>query len=378
MPVAMRELVPLGASALRVSPVCLGSMTWGIQNNEVEAHEQINYALSRGINFIDTAETYPIPSSYPKWNPGDTETIIGRYFANHPHRRADIVLATKVAGYRSSTRVAANRCVPPSEPPFPSTRLDAPSILAACDASLRRLQTDYIDLYQLHWPDRYVPLWSQRAYQPHNERNAVHIRETLTALKQLLDAGKIRAWGLSNETTFGVCQFVQIADELAMPRPATIQNSFCLLDRRFEAELAEACAPSNFNIGLLPWSILAGGALSGKYLGKVASDGRPVDSSLDHCRMVKFSGFMERYINGASARATAKYAALASDVGMSLATLAQAFCNSRWYIPSSIIGATNMHQLKENIDAFDVHLSEDVLRRIDEIHNDNLDASVMA
>lgn len=366
----------LGSSDILVSHVCLGTMTFGIQNTEQQAHEQIDYAYSRGINFIDTAEIYPVPGSHPAWQPGRTEQYIGTYFANHPDRRKHFILATKVSGYNSSSKTVAYRSDPPLSKPYPPARHDRQSILSACDASLRRLHTDYIDLYQLHWPDRYVPVFGVRAYNPKFERDAVQIRDILLALKELLDQRKIRAYGLSNETTFGVTQFVHIADQLGMPRPATIQNSFCLLDRRFESELAEACAPSNFNVGLLPWSILGGGALSGKYLDKVDSNLNALDDSVNNCRLVKFPGYMHRYLNEPSTRATRQYAQIAKKHGMSLATLAQAFCRSRWFIPSSIVGATTIEQLKENIDAFEVDLSEQILQEIDAVHKQAKDPCI--
>lgn len=359
----------LGSSSLRVSDVCLGTMTWGVQNTEEDAHAQLDYAIGRGVNFLDTAEIYPVPSSAPNWHPGRSEEYIGTYLANHPSLREKLVIATKCMGFSQASSVPANRVrdVDSLEEQLP-TRHDKQSLRAACEGSLRRLQTDYIDLYQLHWPDRYVPLFEKRAYDPKMERDAVPIRETLEGLKELLDEGKIKAYGLSNETTFGVCQFVRIADELGMPRPATIQNAFCLLNRIFEGELAEACAPSNYNIGLLPWSILAGGTLTGKYNGKLDSQLDPIDKSLAKARFVLFKSFQSRFISPVALRETENYMALAKSKGMSVATLAQAFCKSRWYIPSSIIGATTLEQLKENIDAFDVELDKETLDQIDKIN----------
>lgn len=192
--------------------------------------------------------------------------------------------------------------------------------------------------------------------------------ETATALKELIDAGKIRAWGLSNETTWGVSQWIRISDELGLPRPASIQNQFCLLNRSFESELAEACAPSNGSIGLLPWSVLAGGVLSGKFLGKGLDD-----PSLKGTRMQRFPSFMARFLNPGAVAAVQKYAAVAKEADMSLATLAQAFCKTRWFIPSTIIGATSLEQLKQNIDAFEVELDEKTLAKLDQIHNECLD-----
>lgn len=354
-------------------------MTWGMQNTEEDAHAQIEYALSRGINFLDTAEMYPVPSSAPGHRPGRSEEYIGSWLKKHPERREDLVIATKITGYNPRSKTAANRKDGGFEGgDWPDARLSAVQVKEACEASLKRLDTSYIDLYQLHWPDRYVPSFGARTYIPELERESVPIKETLSALKELLKEGKIKAYGLSNETTFGVCEFVRIADELDMPRPATIQNPFCLLNRQFEAELAEACAPRNFNIGLLPWSILAGGLLSGKYNGKVDSALNTTDEALQNARFIKFKGFMGRFLNDTTLGVSEKYIKLAERKGISVATLAQAFCKSRWYIPSSIIGATTMEQLKENINAFDIDLDKETIAAIDEIHNSSKDLVVKA
>jgi len=354
--------VPLGNSGVDVTEVCLGTMTWGVQNTEEEAHEQLDYAVkTRGINFIDTAEMYPVPSSAEGWKPGRTEEYIGTWLEKNPEIRSKVVIATKVSGFNPNSETGGNRFTPPK--PKADCRLDAESVKMACDASLRRMRTDYIDLYQLHWPDRYVPGFGNNVYEPKNERpNTVPVRETVAALGELIRDGKIKHYGLSNETTFGVCEFVRAADELGVPRPVSIQNSFCMLHRSFETELAEACAPSNYNIGLLPWTPLAGGALSGKYMrGQKPEDGR----------LVKYPSFMQRYLNAPSQAATEKYEAIATEAGVSLATLALAWCRTRWYVSSTIIGATSMAQLRENIDAFDtekVTLSEEVLKKIDDVH----------
>lgn len=350
-------------------------MTWGVQNSEEEAHQQLDYAINeRGVNFIDTAEYYPVPPMAPGWKPGRTEEYIGTYLARHPDLRQKLIIATKVVGFAPNSAVVANRFPGKYENgEYPDGRLDQQSIREACDASLKRLQTDYIDLYQLHWPDRYVPLFGSYQYMIENERESIPFKETLLGLKSLLDAGKIRSYGLSNETTFGVAEIVRAADELGMPRPITIQNSFSLLDRRFETELAEACSPSHYNIGLLPWSILAGGTLSGKYLEKVDENGDSLDGSLDSARHVKWKNFMSRYHCKPAVAATAQYKMVADKAGISLATLAQAFCKTRFFIPSSIIGATSIEQLKENIDAFEVELSETTLAEIDRVHFSNKD-----
>ena len=365
----------LGNSNLMVSEVCIGTMTWGLQNTEQQAHQLLDYAISRGVKFLDTAETYPFPANAPGWKPGRSEEHIGRYLAKHPQIRSNLIIATKVSGFSPSSPAVANRHPDRTYDTanLPTARLDTQSIQEACDASLRRLCTDYIDLYQVHWPDRYVPIFGGRRYKPENERDSIPIRETLMGLKKLLDDGKIRAYGLSNETTFGVCEYVRLADELGMPRPASVQNAFCLLNRSFEWELAEACSPLNYNIGLLPWSILGGGALTGKYNGKLDADRNTGDDSLNSSRFVTFKDLMPRFSTDTALDLTAKYQRLAEDNGMSVATLAQAFCKSQWYIPSSIVGATRLEQLEENIDAFHVELSEDVLAAIDELHNSNKD-----
>lgn len=353
--------VPLGSSGVMVTEVCLGTMTWGVQNTEEQAHEQLDYAVKeRGVNFIDTAEMYPVPSSAPGWRPGVTEEFIGTWLAKNRDLRQELVIATKVSGFNPNSETGGNRFVPRKE--RADCRLDRDSVLTACDASLRRLQIEHIDLYQLHWPDRYCPGFGTAVYDPSKERDAVPIKETVAALGELIAVGKIKHYGLSNETTYGVCEFVRAADELGVARPVSIQNSFCLLHRSFETELAEACAPSHYNIGLLPWTPLAGGALSGKYLGGA----KPAEG-----RLVKYPKFMQRYLNSQSVEATQAYAAVAKKAGVSLATLSLAWCRSRWYVASTIIGATSMSQLKENIDAFDVELvklDEETLAAVDAVH----------
>lgn len=290
---------------------------------------------------------YPVPSSAPNWVPGTTERYIGTWLAKNPGIREKLYIASKVSGFISESDIPGSRDDPPSKRKAPC-RLDRESVLTACDASLRKLQTDYLDLYQLHFPDRYAPGFGVREYQVCKERpGSVEYRETALALKNLLDSGKIKAWGVSNETAWGVAQWLHIAKELDMAPPASIQNHFTMLDRSFEGALAEACAPSNGNIGLLPWSILAGGALTGKYLNKELDD-----PELENSRFGKFPKFQDRFLNKSASTAVARYSEVAKEANVSLATLAQAFCKTRWYIPSSIIGATSMAQLKENVCGF--------------------------
>jgi len=361
----------LGSSSLDVTEACLGTMTWGVQNTEEEAHAQLDYAIKeRGINFIDTAELYPVPMTAAEWCPGTTEDYIGSWLAKNPKHRSEILVATKVVGFFPKSRVAARRQLPEcAAESWPDGRLDAKSVKAACDASLRRLKRDHIDLYQLHWPDRYVPIFGSTEYKVQNERQSVDIEETASALKELMDSGKIKAYGLSNETTFGVCEWVRVADKIGLPRPASIQNACSLIVRNFEGELAEACAESNYNIGLLPWSILAGGLLSGKY-----QPGQPAPPP--NSRHVKYPDFMRRWghttASSGTIEAVAEYAKIAQEVGMSLAELSIRWARDRSYCKhgSVIIGATSLEQLKENIDAFEgpSELPEDVREKIDQVH----------
>mmetsp|Transcript_22255 Transcript_22255/g.38204 ORF Transcript_22255/g.38204 Transcript_22255/m.38204 type:complete len:361 (+) Transcript_22255:103-1185(+) len=355
----------LGSSDLNVSNVCLGTMTWGKQNTEEDAHAQLDLALSLGVNFIDTAEVYPAPPASETC--GLTEKYIGTWLEKRGCRDK-IVLATKVAG-PGRDWINANRSDPPN-PSAPAARLTADQIPAACDASLRRLKTTYIDLYQLHWPDRYVPLWGESRYMPERERPSVSFDESVRAMGELIKAGKVRHWGLSNETTYGVCMMCDAAKRLGVPLPVSIQNDHSLVYRPFESELAEACAPSHFNIGLLAYGPLAGGSLSGKYLN---------GASNPKARHTLFPTFQPRYHAARTMAACAKYAELAKEKGMSPTELALRWMKSPrcWYVTSSIIGATTLEQLKENILAFDGELDGDTLDKIDEVHrqhrNPNMD-----
>ncbi|KAF5834586.1 aldo/keto reductase [Dunaliella salina] len=357
--------VKLGNSDLEVSKVCLGTMTWGEQNTEEEAWAQMDYFLSKGLNFIDTAELYPVPPR-PE-TIGRTEVYIGNWMKARGCRDK-IVLASKVAGQTDAQRafIVANRTGDPFAP-APRPRMDRPNIRAALEASLRRLQTDYLDLYQLHWPDRYAPLWGQRQYRPENEYKGEFtppdIEETVSAMGELIKEGKIKHWGLSNETAYGVCRMCETARKLGVPGPISIQNDFSMGYRHFEEELAEACAPSHYNVSLLCYGALAGGALTDKYLTPAGYEGAPANS-----RHRKFPNFQSRYFNPRLLDAAKDYADLAHKKGMSLATLAQAWAASRWYMGSVIIGATSVEQLKENIAAFEVELDKETLDAIDQIH----------
>jgi len=338
-------------------------MTFGQQNTEAEAHEQLSFAWDCGVNFLDTSEIYPVMPM--RATGGRTSTIIGKWLRGRA--RDTVVVATKVSGRSQGLEwIPANRTEPRGSESNP--RVDAASIRAACEAELRRLNTDYLDLFQIHWPDRYVPGFGASRYQRKQERDYVPFEEQVEAMGRLIEEGKIRHWGLSNETTFGVTMHCLTADRLGVPRPVSVQNSFSLLHRSFETELAEACSPRHFNLGLLPWSAMAGGALSGKYLGGKADP---------NWRLEIWKSRYQRFRNDRALQATEEYARIAKEAGITPAQLAYAFCRSRDFIPSTIIGATTMEQLRENLGAFAVTLSEDTMAAIDDVHLRMRDPSQM-
>lgn len=330
----------LGRTELKVSQICLGTMTWGEQNSEAEAHAQMDMAVDAGVNFFDTAEMYPVP---PKAETqGRTESYIGTWFKK-TGRRGDIVLASKVIG--------------PGMFPYlrGGPRLDRAQILAACEASLRRLQTDHIDLYQVHWPQRPTNYFGQLGYE-HRGDGDVTIEETLSALAELVRQGKVRHVGISNETPWGLSEYLRLHREKGLPRIEAIQNPYSLLNRSFEVGLAEFVHREQ--IGLLAYSPLAFGVLSGKYL-----DGaRPAGA-----RLTLFTRFA-RYNGEHAAAATAEYVALARAQGLDPAQMALAFVSSRPFVCANIIGATTLAQLRSNLDSARVELSPDVLKAIDAIH----------
>lgn len=334
--------VTLGRSDLKVSRVCLGTMTWGTQNSEADAHAQLDHALACGINFIDTAEMYSVPPNAESY--GKTETYIGNWLARQPRDR--IVLATKIAGPGRSIKWIRNGEV----------GFNARNIGIAVEDSLRRLRTDHIDLYQLHWPDRNTPLFGQYQFDPGNERQSVPLRETLEALGRLVAAGKIRAVGLSNETPWGIMQCVRLAEEHGLPRVATAQNAYNLLNRTWESGLAEIGYREQ--VSLIPYSPLAFGLLTGKYLDDPNAVGR----------VTRFSGFGQRYTKANVRPAVAAYAELARRHGMTPTQLALGFVSSRWFVASTIIGATTLEQLREDIDGCQTTLGEEVLKEVEALH----------
>jgi aryl-alcohol dehydrogenase-like predicted oxidoreductase len=335
------KLHPLGATDVRVSEIALGTMTWGEQNSEADAHAQMDYAVAQGVNFFDAAEMYPVP---PKAETqGRTEQYIGSWFQRSGRRR-DIVLATKVTG--------------PGDMPWlrGGARLDRQSVRAACEASLKRLRTDWIDLYQVHWPERNTNFFGKLGYAPRDESHATPIEETLSALAELQNAGKVRHIGISNETPWGVAEYLRLAREKALPRVVSIQNPYSLLNRSFEVGLAEFAHREQ--VGLLAYSPLAFGVLSGKYLGGQRPTG---------ARLTLFSRF-QRYTNPEAEAATAEYVRLAHANGLDPAQMALAYVNSRPFLTATIVGATTLPQLEVNIGSAALRLSAEVLSAIDNIH----------
>lgn len=331
----------LGRTDLNVSLICLGTMTWGEQNTETEAHQQLDAAVAAGVNFIDTAEMYPVPPKAETY--GATEKYIGTWLKRQ--QREKIILATKVIGCSDFSYVRDG-----------SQRLDRKNIEAALNASLKRLQTDYIDLYQLHWPDRNTNYFGKLGYEHDPSDDPIPIDETLTVLGDLVAAGKVRHIGLSNESPWGVMTFLRAAERLGLPRVVSIQNPYSLLNRTFEVGLAEVA--HHEDVGLLAYSPLGFGVLSGKYL----NGARPVDA-----RLTLFTRFT-RYNNAVAVAATQKYVELARRHGLDPAQMALAYVNSRSFLTSTIIGATSLEQLRNNIASVDVALPPEVVSAIEMIH----------
>lgn len=339
------EYRPLGRTDLRVSVICLGTMTYGEQNSEAEGHEQMDYALERGVNFFDTAEMYSVPPRPETY--GRTEEVIGTWF-KASGKRDKVILATKVVG--PGTRFTHVR---DGNPKFNRTH-----ITQAVEDSLKRLQTDYIDLYQLHWPERSVNTFGKLGYTHVEDEEWTPLEETLGVLADLVKQGKIRHVGLSNETPWGAMRCIALSETMGLPRVVSIQNPYSLLNRSFEVGLAEVAIREE--CGLLAYSPIAGGVLSGKYLDGAQPEG---------ARMTKFPGNFSRYTTPNAEPATIAYVELAREYGFAPADLANAFVNIRQFTTSNIIGATTMEQLKSNIDTWDMTLPEEVLEEIERIHH---------
>ena len=336
------QTLTLPGTDLDVSKVCLGTMTWGQQNTEAEAHEQLDYAVAQGINFIDTAEMYPVPPNAQ--TQGRTETYLGTWLAKQ--RRDSLIIATKVAGPGRRDWIRGGR-----------TDLTKDVIAEAVDTSLARLQTDYIDLYQIHWPQRNVPNFGATAFDPSKEKaGGPSIQEQVEGMAAMIRAGKIRHYGLSNESAWGVCEFWRAARELGVPGPVTLQNSYSLLSRNVDNDLAETLFRQKMS--LLAYSPLAAGILSGKYLG---------GAQPENARFTLFDSLGVRFRKPLVPEAVEAYAALAKQRGITLVRLALGYVASRWFLGSSIIGATSMAQLKEDIAAAQFDLDAGTLAEIDRI-----------
>lgn len=329
---------------IKVSKICLGTMTWGNQNTQAEGHEQMDYALEQGINFFDTAELYSVPATPETY--GATEKIIGSWFKKTGNREK-VVLASKIAGGGDYTA---------------HIRKDGFSkrgLTEAVEGSLQRLQTDYIDLYQLHWPERGVNCFGLRDY-PYKTatKEAENHLEILQTLEQLIKEGKIKHIGLSNETPWGTMQYLQTAKEHNLPRMSTIQNSYSLIHRAYEYGMSEVSLREG--VGLLVYSPLAQGVLSGKYLGGKTPEG---------ARGTLFPRFIARYMSKGSLNAVEEYQKIAQKHGLTLTQMSLAFINQLPFVTSNIIGATNLTQLKENIESIDIKLSDVILNEIEAIHS---------
>lgn len=333
----------LPTTDIKVSKICLGTMTWGNQNTEAEGFEQMDYALEQGVNFFDTAELYSVPATPETY--GATEKIIGNWFKKTGNRDK-VVLATKIAGGGNYTQHIR------------SGGLTKANILEAVEGSLKRLQTDYIDLYQLHWPNRGVNCFGTRDYPYETSaKEAENHQEILEGLKELVEQGKIRQVGLSNETPWGTMKYLQTAKEHDLPRMLTIQNSYSLIHRSYEYGMSEVSMRED--IGLLAYSPLAQGVLSGKYLDGAQPEG---------ARGTLFPRFITRYQSEASENAVKKYQEIAQKAGITLSELSLAYINQLPFVTSNIIGATRMDQLKENIGSINIELSADTLQEIEAVH----------
>ncbi len=352
------EKIRLGHSDLYVTPICLGTMTFGEQVNEADAHAILSRSLERGIDFIDTAEMYAVPARKETF--GATETIIGNWFAANPGVRQKRTLATKVAG--------PSRGMPWVRD---GSGMTAADIVASCNASLKRLQTDVIDLYQIHWPERHVPAFGNMYYDPAKETSQTSIHEQLEAFASLVKAGKVRAMGLSNETPYGVHEFVRLAEQHNLPRIATVQNVFSLLSRAQENSLDETM--HRLGVSLMAYSPLGCGLLTGKYdHGGIEGPEAPKRARISSYASVR----KQRWGRPDALKAARRYNQLARDHGLTPTQMALAFCYTKWQVASTIIGVTSVAQLDQDLDAWGTTLSDEVLAEIDKIRWDIRDPAL--
>lgn len=347
--------ITLGRSDLAVTPICLGTMTFGEQVAQDSAHALLDHALARGVNFIDTAEMYSVPARAETF--GATETILGHWFASRPGARAKVVLATKVAGpSRGMPWIRGG-----------AGDLTGADIIAACEASLKRLQTDVIDLYQIHWPNRNAPAFGALYYDPSKDRENSSIETQLRALQSLVQAGKIRHIGLSNETPWGLMSFLRAAEQFGLPRVVSVQNPYALVNRTLDNGLDEAM--HHEQVSLLAYSPLGFGSLTGKYDGPGFDPEQP-----ELGRLAKFESMRkQRWARNEALLAARRYNALARAHGLTPTRMALAFCYTNWRVASTIIGVTSQAQLDECLDAWSTSLSPELLAEIDMIRWDMRD-----
>ncbi|MDP3165581.1 MAG: aldo/keto reductase [Hydrogenophaga sp.] len=346
------KTIPLGVSNLKVSPICMGTMTFGQQVDEATAHRIMDRALERGLNFLDTAEMYSVPARAETY--GATEKILGTWFARNPGLRQKVVLASKVAGPSRGMPWVRGEVA----------GVTKAEVIQACENSLRRLQTETIDLYQIHWPARNVPVFGATAFDPTKDRPCASIQEQLEAMAELVQAGKVREVGLSNESPYGVHEFVRMAEQHGLPRVATVQNPYCLVNRSYENGLDETCY--RLGVSLLAYSPLGFGLLTGKYdeTGLVGEAGR----------LALFESMRkQRWGRPESLEVSRRYNALARSHGLTPTQMALAFCYTNWRVASTIIGVTTLAQLDECLDAWETKLSPELLAEIDKIRFEHRD-----
>ncbi|MBI5456555.1 aldo/keto reductase [Candidatus Kaiserbacteria bacterium] len=337
----------LPGTDVNISTLCLGTMNFGQQCTEADGHEQLDFAVANGINFFDTAEMYPVPPEKEKQ--GQTETYIGNWLKKRG-KRDDLVIATKVSSRNQATTMGTRDA---------TKGLTRESIFEAIEGSLGRLQTEYVDLYQVHTPERHTNFFGRRGVESLDSDDGVPIEETLSALGELVKAGKVRYVGVSNETPWGVMEYLRLSREEGLPRIVTIQNQYGILSRGFEVGLSEMCMREN--VGLLPYSILNRGVISGKYLGGAQPPG---------ARFTRWERDRERYNPSRVQEPVRRYIELAQKFGMDPTQMAIAFVSSRPFAPSTIIAVTNMEQLKSNIAADDIQLSAEILAEIHKLYTE--------
>ena len=340
--------IKLGTTDLHVTPVCLGTMTFGEQVAQAEAHAILDRSLDLGVNFVDTAEMYSVPAKAETF--GSTESILGHWFAKHPGARQKVVLASKVAG--------PSRGMPWIRE---GTGMTAQDILNSCDASLKRLQTDVIDLYQIHWPERHVPAFGTMYFDVRQAAIETSIHEQLEAMAKLVKAGKVRHIGLSNETPYGIHEFVRLAEQHGLPRITSVQNPYCLVNRTFDNAMDETC--HRLGVSLLAYSPLGFGSLTGKYdQTGLEGNGAPMG------RLAKYESVRkQRWARPSTLEASRLYNQLARDNGMTPTQMALAFCYTRWSVACTIIGVTSVAQLEENLNVWGTESSAQMLTEIDAI-----------